>query len=564
MYQNGHLKNLNFQLHIKYKNRDYNLLEFAPDLLIVSFLIVLGLKYIAGFERFTDITLNDESYYLYNGVNLLRNGLPNAQLSPFYSVWYFFLSLFQSDNISLYYLNFEIITVFLPVCIYILLRRHKVSGVAAFIVSFFFLISYADFAAFPKVTHFALIVILFSLILASLFRTYIIKLTVLLIFGLIVSYIRPEFFISFIIFSLIYIIVFIRSYKKYNFRILSRVLITIIILISALVTIGNPLSGGNRGFLAFSQHFSVNWTTWTNNNMSPWRNSKDIIRRNFGDSKTILECYSNNPDAFIRHINSNLKTFSKVMNMEVRHSNLIIKGSILSRKLEFMFLVFSLLLMAIIKLIIKRERIKSQFKENFNQRKELWLMLVIYIIPVTISSLLIYPREHYLSMLIVLLSILFITIIMIPEGKINYGRNIMISMVLGIMFLAAAPRISDLKYFSDYKPNLTIINYLRSLKISDEVNILDAEGGYNIYIPHYNRVNEYSKNCFFRDFLAKNKINMIIPSYKLKVDKRFRSDPEWGNFLKKYEQYGFIKKEIPNSGMELLIKKGLVSDLIRN
>ena len=73
------------------------------DTFAVGILLILGFKYLYGFERFVDIALYDESNYLYHGINLFQSGFPNAQLSPFYSAWYYFLSLFQSDNIKLYY-----------------------------------------------------------------------------------------------------------------------------------------------------------------------------------------------------------------------------------------------------------------------------------------------------------------------------------------------------------------------------------------------------------------------------------------------------------------------------
>ena len=101
----------------------------------------------------------------------MRNGFPDPQWAPLYAVWYFLLSLIQPDRVALYYLNYQLITILLPVALYAVLRRCRLAAPAAAGIAFFVLIGAINLPVWPKVSHFALVVILVTLAAAASIRS---------------------------------------------------------------------------------------------------------------------------------------------------------------------------------------------------------------------------------------------------------------------------------------------------------------------------------------------------------------------------------------------------------
>lgn len=58
----------------------------ASDLVLIVCLFFSSIKLTSEIETIVDIILSDESYYLYNGVNLIQSGFPVAEWAPFYAV----------------------------------------------------------------------------------------------------------------------------------------------------------------------------------------------------------------------------------------------------------------------------------------------------------------------------------------------------------------------------------------------------------------------------------------------------------------------------------------------
>ena len=75
-------------------------------------IILLGIKMFWGLSGVMDVLLWDESFYLKHGVNLQKK-IP-INWGPFYSFWYYLLHFFENDKVSLYYLNFKLMSI-LPI-----------------------------------------------------------------------------------------------------------------------------------------------------------------------------------------------------------------------------------------------------------------------------------------------------------------------------------------------------------------------------------------------------------------------------------------------------------------
>jgi hypothetical protein len=117
------------------------------------------------------------------------------------------------------------------------------------------------------------------------------------------------------------------------------------------------------------------------------------------------------------------------------------------------------------------------------------------------------------------------------------------------------------RHYCTGQPNLNTIKFLRSLEIKTPVHILEAQGGYGIYVGrNYNRVAEYDKNANFCSFVHDTQIDMVVLSDGLRSDDRFFNDPEWLLFIEDPGKFGFIHLDIPHvPNRSLLVTKALLS-----
>jgi len=167
------------------------------DLLLLSCLGLAAWRLSWSIESFVDIGLHDETGYLRSGVSLWENGLPGAQWGPLYCVWYWVLHLFESDPIRLYYLNYRVLAVVIPLLIYLAARRFSVARSLALLAAFLYLVSPAPHV-WPRVSHFALLVMLACLVATASCRRPLLAQTLLALGFLAASFCRPELFVSFV------------------------------------------------------------------------------------------------------------------------------------------------------------------------------------------------------------------------------------------------------------------------------------------------------------------------------------------------------------------------------
>jgi len=148
---------------------------------------------------------------------------------------------------------------------------------------------------------------------------------------------------------------------------------------------------------------------------------------------------------------------------------------------------------------------------------------------------------------------------------IDFNYQISTIMLVFLITLAVTPYISNSWYFTfpkdDYISQRKLYNYktikfIQALNLKDNINILEAEGGINVYLgPQFRWVPEYEKKESFFHYLDKRKINAILSTDNLVNDLRFRNDTEWREFFTDYQQYGFSKYAIPDTDRAIYVKK---------
>jgi len=520
--------------------RKSNLL--GVDLIVITTILIAGLKFTFGLENTLDIWLYDESIYLYRGATLWIKGFPASEQAPLYALWYFILSLFESNRIILYYLNYKLTIVLLPMLVYGMLRRNMVSIPISLVISWFLLISRANALTWPRVSHFALFLILATFIFIGYKRSLLLSSLLSSIGALLVSYVRPEYFLAYVLFVLLFAFLFIKDYKKLGKQYLLGLMAYGLFSAIILGVLGLPITG-NRSMVAFGQHFSLNWVSWNSSRINPWTNWQEIVSHNFGTVHTIPEAFTKNPLAFLKHITYNLRKFLIIT------PTLFLPEYFSVNKIS-VFIVVSL---GISLVVIFLFNIRKKSKED----KRLFIPVSLFLLPAFISIILIYPRNHYLLLFNTLTVMIMVILSTIPDFKqrqINFKKLLLLCLTL----ILVTPHFGQDKQPTQ-KTNLITIQFIESLKIDQPVNLLEAEGGYNIYLgDNFHRIAEYDKNTGFDYFRRERNVNMIIISDTLLNDSRFKSDPEWQAFLTDYHQFGYLQIVIPNTDRKIIVRSDIL------
>ncbi len=519
----------------------HKLNSLKADLLIVIIILIAGLKFTLGLKNGFDVYLYDESAYLYDGIKLASNGFPSAENGPLYSIWYWIVSLFEPNRINLYYLNFKLMTILPPILAYILLRINRVSIPVSLIISWLLLVVPANGYTIPKVSHFALILILTALIVISTRNRPLLWTSLFVsISALMVSYIRPEYFLTYLLSVLLVALAVALEYKKLERRHLAGLIACGLASAILLGVCGLPISG-HRSMGAFSNLFSMNWVSWTGSDLSPWTNSREIVSQNFGRARNIPEAFANNPKLFLRHVTYNMRELPKASARLALPP--FLPKNVPSEILAELFIIG--LFVANI----------SRVRKNLLEHRRLLIFVALFLPPGLFSIVIFWPRHVYLLIPLVLTSIAM-TILAgsrtFEQKQVNYRGPLL----LGLFVIAVTPYFTAL--YGSEQPTLHTIRFIQSLRIEKSVNLLEAEGGLDVYLSdNFHRVAEYDKDIGFNRFILDRNINMIVVTTALLRDTRFRNDIEWLNFLTDYSKSGYIQMDIPKTDRKLIMRVDL-------
>ena len=105
----------------------------------ILLLLLAGLKWARHLSQYMDVTFGDEAQYLRYGLDLFQT--IKKDWGPSYNLWYKFLSFFQSNPVSLFYLNYQVTTIVLAILLFLFLVRYNISVIISYWLSFCFLLS---------------------------------------------------------------------------------------------------------------------------------------------------------------------------------------------------------------------------------------------------------------------------------------------------------------------------------------------------------------------------------------------------------------------------------------
>jgi hypothetical protein len=493
-----------------------------------------------------DLGLADEAKYLGGGINFFRNK-PDSFWGPAYSFWYFILNFFQNDPVKLYYLNYRLMTLFPCITLYIFLLKMKVAPVFSFYFAFAFLISMINLPTWPKISHFTLAIIFVGLIIVQKLRDSDSKLLGAFILSLLIIYLRPEFILS----SLLLLVIIIKRLIKNNLRLKYFITATAAAAI-LILALGIPYST-DRNLAAFGQayekYLDFNERINSNGNALDWQ---QILSRDFDNPNSVTEAFLNNSKKFLGHIRVNLKRLPQDFQIYVDTllPNYIFSFSYLL-KISLMLIILGVML--ILFLSGKLQKYRESVYYGLAEKKEILTYTMILSIPPLISVLLYYPRSHYLLLLFPLVYLTVSQLIM-PLKFRNSIINIFLLCTAILFSFNFMPGLSS--YFSrpDLK-NLKAVKNIEKLNITDNISLLENEGGLNTYLPpNYKWIKPKVKKENFDKFIVKHNVGIIYFSGQLNNATTFRNDSTWYKFLGNPGILGF--KEInEENGARIYLRK---------
>jgi hypothetical protein len=519
--------------------------DSKADIILFLVLLVAALKYTAGVDRVVDVLFYDESLYLLAGVKLAARGLYCPECgplyAPLYNAWYFLLSFLTRDNLSLYWLNYKLMTIIPALLSYVLLRKNNVSYLVSAAIAVVVLTSAANIPVWPKPSHFGIIVTLVFLIAASRAKSFSRALALGSLGAFITSYVRPEYFLTSVLLALILAggIIARRAWRtRKEAADLSGLLVIALIVIAI---VGLPVSG-SRSLCAFGQHFAIYWVSWTGSELHPWVDWEVIFTQNFGQAHGMLDVVRNNPHMFFKHVSQNIVGLAGNFGM-------LFPTHLFGDKIA------KLAIVAVVGwvFVVRRKTVQA----NFARYRGYILIVALFLLASVIAIVTVYPRPHYFVFPVILLTTLLAMLLSSRETAAGSPRMTYV-LVLSGLILAVTPS-PYLNQGDQAQENIRVIRFVQNMHISRPVNILEAEGGFDIYMgDNFRRIGEAEKSEGFREFMVKRDIGVIVVTELLATDLRFRNDPEWQNFLANYGEFGFERVQIPGSGTRVLVRKDLV------
>ena len=466
---------------------------YLDDFFALMVLLLAGMKLVYGMAPLVEIGMHDETICSAGGAGLLGNDIFSTIIAPFYAAWYYFLNFIQPALLKLYYLNAVIIGVLSPIIFYAVMRVRKICVFPALLISSYFLISYANLPLYPKVTHFALLLTLISLMIATRIKGLANQILLSAVGALAISYLRPEFFLTFIVLMVLYIVFL--ALKKGLSDSMAKEIGTTMVLTTAisllLITFGLPLTAdGSRALIPFEQHFAANWSLWTFSGINPWMNHEQVAGNTFIIIQSVWDAITTHPILFFQRVVFNaFQALLKIPSLFFIHYNIL-----LPVQSNFFWMIESAFIpLCIVALIASKWNFcKYRLKQGVTKNNLMLFIGIAYLLPVVLSSLITAPGLHSLliptMLLIIYLSEVFFT-------KHHFHRHWLY--LAGFIILVSTPVLMD--YHSSASVNNKSINFIHSLKTKKQAYLLSSESDDVHIAQNFKRVSTTSKNDNFNN-----------------------------------------------------------------
>jgi hypothetical protein len=547
-------------------------------------LVLACVKLGRGVEGVLDLGLWDEADYLHRALLLPEHGLPDAEWGPLYSLWYFALSRVWPDPVDVFYANTRLLLLLTSVAGYAFLRRVGARPWLALSGASVYLLSMAPHVL-PRPTLLAALVIIAALLLASTVRS---RTSACICAGaglLVASFARPEYFLSFLLASVLLAGLLVRSVWR------ERALwpwalhtgATYGLGVLALVAVmGNPFGNtSNRRFYAFCQHFADNYVQRTGMPVNPWGECDAVIHTVFGDVDTLGEAARANPGELLTHLGQNLRRYPlqslRMFAAGYGGVSPLPGRSPWTREQAGHLVLLGVAVAVPLGMLAWNTRRLSRALRSRRMVGTLTAMCGV-LLPVLLSGVLIQPRQHYLVLQgLMVLAVLVAWASAASRSNQSHGATpaarptglVLAAMVAGVLVLSVPDLVRRQGGPSSVrKEHLHRVRALRALGLElhvapgASIGVLDTQGGLAVYLgPPFRRIPTWTKRAGepLSDYLRRQHVDLIILDGGLRQDPLLAKDPELDDFLSEPGAFGYATSALP--GTDLLLSPVLLQSL---
>jgi len=509
-------------------------------------LVLAGIRVYYNIYDYMDIVYGDEVIYMKTGLNITQDF--NRDWGPLYCLWYKLLSLFIHDSIQLYYFNFAFIALLASVMIYCAFLAMDIHPLVAFYFSLCFICSKAVVPMWPRVSLFAISILMAGILIVSRLRELYLRLLVFSIILLLASYARPELYLSFIISVTILILyyfsekIYLKDFSPYHLVVF---ILTIVLLHIVFQFPSNVYNGYPRNLAAFYQHYMVNMFYLKKATEYDWIYWKDAHKAIFGNSHTIFDIILHYPAAFSTHVLLNTKNYI----IEIFAKNICVIFPYFSgmNKL-FIGGSFFIFITSILLLFIKE--IRRQFKEALKAHIFYLIMLIIWGIPTLISSIVIFPREHYIMLNYFLFIIPLCLLVGILANYVSCLKTEKSMLIMGIFFIPFLSSAKNYYFFlTDHDKNnmcsRKALEHIKNKHLNEHIQytfFADIHCFIGFLPNNFNEINtifDKTKDVPFNAILAYHKPDFILVNNCINYSPSLKDDVTWQAFIKNPYSYGY-------------------------
>lgn len=515
-------------------------------LLGVLLLILAGSRIYYNIYDYMDIVYGDEVIYMKTGLNITQDF--NRDWGPLYCIWYKFISFFFHDTITLYYFNFVFVAILASLLIYAAFLAMDIHPLVAFYFALCFISSKAVVPMWPRISLFAISILMAGIIVVSRIRELYLRLLIFCLTLLLASYARPELYLSFILSVLIFITYYFaeRIYqKKYSLYHLILFVLTSVLLHIIFRFPSNFYNGYPRNLAAFYQHYMVNMFYLNKATEYDWIYWKDAHKAIFTNSNSIFDIILHYPHEFFTHVGLNLKNYI----LEIFGKNICVIFPFLLGKNK-LFLSGSLLVFAGSVSLLFNKHIRREFKVILQNHAFFLVMLAIWGIPTIISSIVIFPREHYIMLNYFLFIIPLCLLLTLIANRLKALRSLKYMAGLAMILIPLLSSAKNYKFFlTDQKKNnmcsRKALEHIKNKHLNEHVqytffaDIHCFVGFLPNNIKEINTIFDKTKDVPFTAILEYHKPDFILVNNCINYSPSLINDAAWQDFIKNPYAYGY-------------------------
>ena len=515
---------------------------------------------LSTYDHWVEIGLYDESNAVnWSSTSFTLHALSNYEHSPVYLLYYKILRLFISDNLLLYTTGGYAIKVFCFCTVIGSLLMLSRSSAFTLMMGGCLLLS-SLLLTWPWVTLWAVSLAMIGIVAVLPLGSISAKLGAFSFVSLVLTFCRPEWVLTFYLVLVLWVVAF--GVEAVQLRRGGQTLVMaqweglagILFTTISVTLIGFPiLSGGERAFVAFGQHFAIRAAAeMGSSTCDPSLLWKEFVNQAFPGANSVTEAWRINPARLRHHVSGNIKDTLLALATPFREA-----ASALFHRQRLIGILLCVGIPALVVAeifphvtIAPASGVASETGRPQNLAGDL-LVIFLLLVPICIGVSVVYPRGHYILMLFILVAAAQARIIAAyrrPDPRI--GMAVLAAALLLSVLVGRLP-LSD-------QQTLHIIQALRHLPQPPQV-MLELDGGWCIYVKPQCRTIygwEVPADQDAGAYLTERRVDAVMLSDLFRECPPLVGRPSWMALAAHPEQFGFTPIQLAGRHTLLLRNPG--------